>query len=70
MLNFSFFSSIFLIIQWHDGKPEAELFGKIVKVNIQCEGSIAAGESKQRDLCIVFKVNGSTHSNQCRKYIL
>lgn len=53
-------------LEWHDGKPEAELFGKIVKVNIQCEGSIAAGESKQRDLCIVFKVNGSTHSNQCR----
>ena len=69
MLDYSFFSSIFLIIQWHGGKPEAELFGKIVKVNIQCEGR-QAGESKRRDLCIVFKVNGSTHSNQCRKYIL
>ena len=64
------FPSIYLIIQWYDRKPEAELFGKIVKVNIQCQGRQVAGESKQRDLCIVFKVNGSTRSNQCRKYIL
>ena len=64
------FPSIYLIIQWYDRKPEAELFGKIVKVNIQCQGRQVAGESKQRDLCIVFKVNGSTDSNQCRKYIL
>ena len=70
MLNYFFFSSIYLIIQWYDGKPEAELFGKIVKVNIQCKGRQAAGESKQRDLCIVFKVNGYTRSNQCCKYIL
>lgn len=52
-------------LEWYDGTPEAELFGKIVKVNIQCEGR-QAGESKRRDLCIVFKVNGYTRSNQCR----
>ena len=68
MLNYSFFSSIYLLIQWYDGKPEAELFGKIVKVSVQCKRS-QAGASMLRDLCIVFKVMGYTHRNQCRKYI-
>lgn len=70
MLNLSYLAFILsLLIQWDNIKPEAELFGKIVRVNIQCTQT-QTGDTKLREWCIVFKVKGFAHINQCRKYIL
>lgn len=69
MLNHSYLFILSLLIQWDNINPEAELFGKIVRVNIQCKRK-QTGDIKRREWCIVFKVKGFAHINQCRKYIL
>ena len=69
MLNHSYLFILSLLIQWDNIKPEAELFGKIVRVNIQCKQT-QASDTKLRESCIVFKVKGLAPINQCRKYIL
>ena len=69
MLNHSYLFTLSLLIQWDNINPEAELFGKIVRVNIQCKRK-QTGDTKLREWCIVFKVKGFARINQCRKYIL
>ena len=69
MLNHSYLFILSLLIQWDNIKAEAELFGKIVRVNIQCKRK-QTGDVKLREWCIVFKVKGFAGINQCRKYIL
>lgn len=46
-------------LEWN-GQPEAALFGKIVKVQIECEEKDEErSNSNLKPLCIVFKVHGS-----------
>lgn len=48
-------------LEWHNRQPVAELLGKIVKVQIECENkNQGKGGKGSGSLCIVFKVNGFT----------
>ena len=48
-----------LPIQWNDKQPVSALFGKIVKVSIECTLAESDGKPKApRKFCIVFKIRG------------
>lgn len=51
-------------LQWN-GKPVAELFGKVVKVDVQCQKTRGRGSDTLKKLCIMFKVKGSSTNLPC-----
>ncbi|XP_015762330.1 PREDICTED: uncharacterized protein LOC107341430 isoform X2 [Acropora digitifera] len=51
-------------LEWNNGQPEAALFGKIVKVQIECEEKEEErSNSNSEPLCIVFKVHGFSETS-------
>lgn len=52
-------------LRWTAGKPVAELFGKVVKVDVQCQKTRGQDGDTLKKHCIMFKVKGSSTNLPC-----